>query len=134
MLDEEEKGYFKIEQISTNATAFLYTTDIPIDREDPDIFQNGGVYSFNVRAIEMINGQFPADFSLTQVTIVITDGKKIRIGTVLSKIRYSIKKHLNRLFIQTYFLDETWKWISLKKVYNESFENQNFFESVSSFD
>lgn len=73
MLDEEDKGYFKIEQISTNATAFLYTTDIPIDREDPDIFQNGGVYSFNVRAIEMINGEMPADFSITQVTIVITD-------------------------------------------------------------
>lgn len=73
MLDEEDKSYFKIEQISPNATAFLYTTDIPIDREDPDIFQNGGVYSFNVRAIEMINGQVPADFSITQVTIVITD-------------------------------------------------------------
>lgn len=73
MLDEEDKGYFKLEQISTNATAVLYTTNIPIDREDPDIFQNGGVYSFNVRAIEMINGEMPVDFSITQVTIVITD-------------------------------------------------------------
>lgn len=72
-LDDEDKGYFKLEQISSNATALLYTTDIPIDREDPDIFQNGGVYSFNVRAIEMINNQLPADFSLTQVTVVITD-------------------------------------------------------------
>lgn len=72
-LDDEDKGYFKLEQISLNATALLYTTDIPIDREDPDIFQNGGVYSFNVRATEMINGELPADFSVTQVTVVITD-------------------------------------------------------------
>lgn len=72
-LEDEDKGYFKLEQMSSNATALLYTTDIPIDREDTDIFQNGGVYSFNVRATEMINGQIPADFSTTQVTIVITD-------------------------------------------------------------
>lgn len=72
-LDDEDKGYFKLEQISSNATALLYTTNIPIDREDADIFQNGGVYSFNIRATEMINGQIPADFSTTQVTIVITD-------------------------------------------------------------
>lgn len=72
-LDDEDNGYFKIVQLSLNATALLYTTDIPIDREHPNIFQNGGVYSFNVRATEMINGQLPADFSVTQVTIVITD-------------------------------------------------------------
>lgn len=72
-LDNEDKGYFKIEQISSNATALLYTTNIPIDREDTDIFQNGGVYSFNIRATEMINGQIPAEFSTTQVTVVITD-------------------------------------------------------------
>lgn len=72
-LEDEDKGYFKLEQISSNATAILYTTDIPIDREDADIFQNGGVYSFYIRATEMINSQIPADFSMTQVTIVITD-------------------------------------------------------------
>lgn len=72
-LEDEDKGYFKLEQISSNATAVLYTTDIPIDREDTDIFQNGGVYSFYIQATELINGEIPADFSLTQVTIVITD-------------------------------------------------------------
>lgn len=72
-LEDENKGYFKLEQISANATAFLYTTEIPIDREDVDIFQNGGVYSFNIQATELINGQLPADYSTTQVTIVITD-------------------------------------------------------------
>lgn len=72
-LEDEDKGYFKLEQISANATAVLYTTDIPIDREDADIFQNGGVYSFYIRATELINGELPADFSTTQVTVVITD-------------------------------------------------------------
>lgn len=72
-LENEDKGFFKLEQISSNSTAILYTTDIPIDREDADIFQNGGVYSFSIRATEMINGEIPSDYSLTQVTIVITD-------------------------------------------------------------
>lgn len=72
-LEDEDKGYFKLEQISSNATGFLYSTDIPIDREDVDIFQNGGVYSFNIRATEMMNGEIPTDFSTTQVTVIITD-------------------------------------------------------------
>lgn len=72
-LENEVKGFFKLEQISSNSTAILYTTDIPIDREDADIFQNGGVYSFSIRATEMIDGEIPSDYSLTQVTIVITD-------------------------------------------------------------
>lgn len=72
-LENEDKGYFKLEQISSNATAILYTTDISIDREDTDIFQNGGVYSFFIRATELINGELPAEYSVTQVTVVITD-------------------------------------------------------------
>lgn len=72
-LEDEDKGYFKLEQISLNATAVLYTTNIPIDREDADILQNGGVYSFNIRATELINGEIPSDLSTTQVTVVITD-------------------------------------------------------------
>lgn len=69
----EDKNYFKLEQVSANATALLYTSDIPIDREDSDIFQNGGVYSFYIRATEMINGEIPSDYTITQVTVIITD-------------------------------------------------------------
>lgn len=72
-LENETKGYFKLERISKNGTAILYTTHAPIDREDADIFQNGGVYTFSVRATELINNEIPADFSTTQVTIVVTD-------------------------------------------------------------
>lgn len=72
-LENEPKGFFKLDQLSTNATAKLYTTNIPIDREDLDIYQNGGVYTFNIRATEMINGNVPADYSTTQVSVVITD-------------------------------------------------------------
>lgn len=72
-IENENKGYFKLEQLSTNATAKLYTTEVPIDREDLDIYQNGGVYTFNVRATEMINGEIPADYSITQITVVIAD-------------------------------------------------------------
>lgn len=72
-LENEDKGFFQIQQISSNATALLYTTSTPIDREDSDIFQNGGVYSFNIRATEMINSEVPADYTITQVTVVITD-------------------------------------------------------------
>lgn len=71
--EDEDKSFFKLEQVSANATALLYTSDIPIDREDSDIFQNGGVYSFYIRATEMINGEIPSDYTITQVTVVITD-------------------------------------------------------------
>lgn len=72
-LENESKGYFKLEPISKNGTAILYTTHVPIDREDVDIFQNGGVYTFTVRATELINNRIPADYADTQITIVITD-------------------------------------------------------------
>lgn len=69
----EDKRFFKLKQVSANATALLYTSNIPVDREDSDIFQNGGVYSFYIRATEMINGEIPSDSTITQVTVVITD-------------------------------------------------------------
>lgn len=72
-LENESKGYFKLDSISKNGTAILYTTHVPIDHEDPDIYQSGGVYTFSVRATELINNKIPADFSETQVTIVVTD-------------------------------------------------------------
>lgn len=72
-LENEFKGHFKLEPIGLTGKAVLYTTNIPIDREDPDILQNGGVYTFNVKATELINNEVPADSSITQITIVVTD-------------------------------------------------------------
>lgn len=74
-IDNEPKGHFKLETIGKEGSgkAILYTTGIPIDREDPDILQNGGVYTFSVKATEMIDNQLPGDSTYTQVTIVLTD-------------------------------------------------------------
>lgn len=72
-LENESKGYFRLDQLSTNATAQLYTTNVPVDREESDVLQNGGVYTFTIRATEMIDGIMPADYSTTQVTVVIDD-------------------------------------------------------------
>lgn len=74
-LENEVKGHFKLESIGKPGAgkAILYTTNIPTDREDPDVLQNGGVYTFTVKATEMINNELPGDFTLTQVTVVLTD-------------------------------------------------------------
>lgn len=72
-LENERKGYFKLDKTSENGAATIFTTSIPLDREDYDIFQNGGVYSFNVRATEFMSDGTPSDFALTQVTIVVID-------------------------------------------------------------
>lgn len=74
-LENDVKGHFKLETIGKpgEGKAILYTTMIPTDREDPDIQQNGGVYTFSVKATEMINNELPGDFALTQVTVVLTD-------------------------------------------------------------
>lgn len=74
-IENEPKGHFKLEAVGKigDGKAVLYTTDIPIDREDPDILQNGGVYSFTVKATELINNEVPGDIAYTQVTIVLSD-------------------------------------------------------------
>lgn len=74
-IENEPKGHFKLEAVGKvgDGKAVLYTTGIPIDREDPDILQNGGVYSFTVKATELINNEVPGDVAYTQVTIVLTD-------------------------------------------------------------
>lgn len=71
-LENDRKNYFKLEQMR-NGTAHLYTSEVPIDREDPDIFQNGGVYSFTIVATEVTDDEQTSDVSRTQVTIVVTD-------------------------------------------------------------
>lgn len=74
-IENEPKGHFKLETVGKigDGKAVLYTTGNPIDREDPDILQNGGVYSFTVKATELINNEVPGDIAYTQVTVVLTD-------------------------------------------------------------
>ncbi|XP_024085574.1 cadherin-23-like [Cimex lectularius] len=66
-LEGDELGYFKMSRNN------LITSHVPIDREHPLILQNGGVYTFDVVATELINNELPGDFSHERVTIVITD-------------------------------------------------------------
>ncbi|XP_053956622.1 cadherin-23 isoform X1 [Anastrepha ludens] len=74
-LDDEIFGHFKLEPFGDpkEGTAVLKTTNVPLDREKPEILQNGGVYVFTVRATELVDGQPQADYSTTRVTIVVTD-------------------------------------------------------------
>ena len=51
----------------------LITTNKSLDREDPNILQNGGIYTFHVKATELINNEIPADSATSVVTIVVTD-------------------------------------------------------------
>lgn len=74
-IDNEPKGHFKLETIGNHGSgrATLLATERPIDREDPEILQNGGVYTFTIRATELINNELPGDVAVTQVTIVLSD-------------------------------------------------------------
>lgn len=69
---ENEEGHFVLRQMP-NGVANLLTTEIALDRENPKILQNGGVYSFNVTATELIDHDLRGDSSTTQITIIITD-------------------------------------------------------------
>ncbi|GAB0099897.1 cadherin EGF LAG seven-pass G-type receptor 3 [Sergentomyia squamirostris] len=71
-IDSDKNHHFRL-NTTGEGEAILLTTEIPLDREDPDVLQNGGIYTFNVKATELINGQVPADETVTQVTIVLTD-------------------------------------------------------------
>lgn len=73
-LENEKFGYFILRSVNdTNQHAILYTTNVPLDRENAEILQNGGVYSFTVRATELINNEVPGDSATSQITIVVSD-------------------------------------------------------------
>ena len=74
-LENEDFGHFDLVPFGEpkEGTAVLITTDKALDRENPEILQNGGVYIFTVRATELIDGVIPADTATTQVTIVVND-------------------------------------------------------------
>ncbi|XP_005184886.2 cadherin-23 [Musca domestica] len=74
-LEDDEMGHFDLMPFGDpkEGTAILKTTGLPLDRENPEILQNGGVYVLSVRATELVDGNPTDDFSTTQITIVVND-------------------------------------------------------------
>lgn len=74
-LEDEDAGYFELEVYRDDDVTVgrLVTTNVSLDREDPMILQNGGIYTFQVRATELINNEIPADTAISMITIVVTD-------------------------------------------------------------
>lgn len=77
MTQQDRKKYFKLNNRINNGqglySATLETSNIPIDREDPDILNNGGLYIFQIKAIELIDGRPVGDSVVSNVTVVIND-------------------------------------------------------------
>lgn len=71
-LEREKFGYFKL-LMRGKGQAQLITTDIPIDRENPEILENGGYYTFFLRATETYKNQTLGESSITTITINIKD-------------------------------------------------------------
>lgn len=71
-LEREKFGYFKL-LMRGKGQALLTTSDIPIDRENPEILENGGYYTFFVRATEAYKNQTLGESSITTVTINVQD-------------------------------------------------------------
>lgn len=71
-LEREKFGYFKLLK-SGKGQAQLITSEIPIDRENYEIFENGGYYTFFVRATEVYKNLTLGDSSLTTITINVKD-------------------------------------------------------------
>nr|CAD7397956.1 unnamed protein product [Timema cristinae] len=78
-LEEDHLNYFSLVPVespgqdSVVTTAHLVTSNNTLDREHPDILQSGGIYTFKIKATEMINNEVPGDETTSQVIIVITD-------------------------------------------------------------
>lgn len=74
-LENEDMGYFRLDVVKQGDLTLgrLVTTDVQLDREDPSILQNGGIYGFEVRATELINNETLGASTVSTVTIVVTD-------------------------------------------------------------
>ncbi|KAL0099048.1 hypothetical protein PUN28_020237 [Cardiocondyla obscurior] len=74
-LEDDDAAHFDLEMSRDGDVTVgkLITTNASLDREDPKILQNGGIYTFQVRATELINNEIPADTATSIVTIVVTD-------------------------------------------------------------
>ncbi|KAL0840760.1 hypothetical protein ABMA28_015943 [Loxostege sticticalis] len=72
-LEGDTEQYFMLTPERPFGKAILVASENPIDRESDVVMQNGGVYTFFVKATEMINGEVPSDYTVTQITIIVTD-------------------------------------------------------------
>ena len=52
-IEGDDSGYFILQNVNVddhgNLVAILATSQVPLDREDPLIINNGGIYTFNIR-------------------------------------------------------------------------------------
>lgn len=71
-LEDDSLGYFTIDNES-NGTAYIFTSDNPIDRENKIVSDAGGIYTFRLKATELINNELPGDVSYEIVTVVVQD-------------------------------------------------------------
>lgn len=71
-LDREKFGYFKLLK-SGKGQAQLVTTDIKIDRENQEILENGGYYTFYVKATEALKNKTLGDSTSSAITVMIQD-------------------------------------------------------------
>lgn len=73
----DTKGYFRlgVMQVDENGVhhIIIETSEITIDREDPDIEKSGGLYNFQIEAVEIINGVPKGEVAVTDVNVVIMD-------------------------------------------------------------
>ena len=76
-LVDDPLGYFRIGSFRMDddgvATASVVTSDVAIDREADEILSRGGVYTFGLKATELVNGVPSDDFTIERVTVVVMD-------------------------------------------------------------
>lgn len=74
-LEGDESNHFSLKTSHEGdiIVGTLVTTDVALDREEGKILHDGGIYTFRVRATELINGEIPADSTTSVITIVVTD-------------------------------------------------------------
>ncbi|XP_063973499.1 cadherin-23 isoform X2 [Diachasmimorpha longicaudata] len=74
-LDGDDLNHFdlKVSKEGDITLGTLVTTDVPLDREEMRILHDGGIYTFTVKATELINNEIPADSATSVITIVVTD-------------------------------------------------------------
>lgn len=90
-LEGEDSGHFALEVVREGDVTLgkLVTTNVSLDREDSRILQNGGIYTFHVKATELINNEIPADSATSIVTIVVTDVDDL--APVFNENHFSLK-------------------------------------------
>lgn len=76
-LEKEKFGYFKLVKSGSGGSrtgqAQLVTTEKPIDRENSEILENGGYYTFYVRATESLKNNSLGDSAIASITIMVRD-------------------------------------------------------------